>query len=668
MKGRLREEGFSLLMATVHLKLLLLAMVLFSLFSSGAYAAQSVLILDREPSFDISGHFDRYDDGSGKLTLADILDPKNAIAFKHLKGNLNDGYSHKAVWLRFAISRTSRFPAEAWLLLYPSYLDHVTVYLQSGIDPSRASSWHRIQLGDHIPVADRPVPVPDFFVPLSLDLNTPVTIYVRVQTISSLKFGASVSTRTDMIRQAETNLMFQGGYLAIFIVIALLNLIYFLRIKERLFLYFALYALAVSINYLSISGMLSLILPGSAHLLSGYLADIGKGGGILLFSVFLTRLFAEELTLFTGYYLKAMMVIGVLTVQSDSLGFYIEMAPVTSLGVLFLFFVVSWLNFKAIKNNKPGGMFFFTVFGISNLGYFIHFLQLLGLVPLEWWSVNNVHYASLLNIILMTLALAERLRETEKRATAALWESELKNVELATERVATERQQRFLTMVSHEYRTPLAIIRSSLDIMELQKSNQRSQENGEELFKMKRAVHRLVEVMDVSLEKSRLSDSKEREGSERTLLAHFMALESEEIRALWPKRTFIFSIALTEHAINAEQHYLTTALFNLFDNAQKYSPPASPITVECHGEGEGVCIRIRNQSNGILTNEAQELFNKYQRGSNSNNTNGSGLGLWLVREIIHRHHGSVTLEKGDTDVVVTVRLPLADSVESYDNR
>ena len=622
--------------------------------------AATPVILDRLPRVELSGRMERYDDHTEKLTLAEILDPKNAIAFTHLKGNLNDGYSHKAVWLRFTISRTSRFPAEAWLRLYPPYLDHVTAYIQRGVDPSRALSYRQILLGDHIPVTDRPVPDPDFFAPLSLPLEAPVTIYVRLQAISSLNFGASVHTPIDMIRQTDTSILFQGGYLAIVIVIFLLNFIYFMRIKDLLFLYFALYALAVSINYFSISGILTLILPGSAHLISDYLADIGKGGGILLFSVFLTRLFKSELSPFTRHYLRFMAVIGALTVLADPLGFYIEMAPVTSMGVLFLFFVVSWLSYKAVKNNNPGGMIFFIAFGISNLGYFIHFLQLLGLVPLEWWSINNIQYASLLNIVLMTFALAERLRETEKRARAALKESELKSVELATERVATERQQRFLTMVSHEYRTPLAIIRSSLDIMELQMSDQYT-ENSSELDKMKRAVRRLVEVMDVSLEKSRLSDSREKEGTVRTLLAPFMASEVEEVRALWPKRAFLFDISLTDHAINAEQHYLTTALFNLFDNAQKYSLPDSPIEIDCHGEGDEVVIRIRNQCDGILTNEAEQLFRKYQRGSNSNNTNGSGLGLWLVKEIINRHHGTVTLEKSDDHLKVTVRLPLADT-------
>ncbi len=654
------------LVTTILVARLLLAMVVFSLFSFRAHAAQTVVILDREPSLELSGHFAKYDDFSGKLTLADILDPKNAIGFKRLKGNLNDGYSHKAVWLRFTLTRTSRFPAEAWLRFYPLYLDHVTVYIQSGIDPSRPSSWRQIQLGDHIPVADRPVPTLNFFAPLSLPLETPVTIYVRVQTTSSQHFGVSVHTPRDMIRETETNMLFQGGYLAIFIVISLLNFIYFLRIRDRLFLYFALYALAVCVSYISISGILTLILPNSAHLISDYLADTGKGGGILLFSVFLIRLFAEELTPLISHYLRLMAVIGALTVLANPLGFSVEIAPLTSLGVLFLFFVVSWLSYKAVKNNKPEGVIFFLAFGISNFGFVMRFLQLIGLVPLELWNINNVQYASLLNVILMTLALAERLRETEKRAMAALRESELKSVELAMERVATERQQRFLTMVSHEYRTPLSIIRSSLDVMEL-RVNRQYPEKSSDLDKMKRAVRRLVEVMEVSLEKSRLSDSREKEGRVRTLLAPFMASEIEDVRALWPKRTFTFAISLTSHAINAEKHYLATALFNLLDNAQKYSPPDSPIEVDCHGEGGEVVIRVQNQSNDILTNETEQLFKKYQRGSNSRHTNGSGLGLWLVQEIIQRHHGSVRLEKSGDLMVVTVRLPLADTVEKSTN-
>ncbi len=631
---------------------------------SPAVCAATPLVLDRAPSYELAGHIERFDDLSARMTLEEILHPEQRVAFKPLSGNLNDGYSHKAVWLRFTLTRSVSFPAEAWLRFGPPYLDYVTAYIQTGPDPTVASSYRRVRLGDHIPAAERTVRDPDFLAPVFLPEGQAVTVYVRVQSITPLSLTAMVQTEADQVRSTDANILTQGGYLAIVLVIVILNLIFFLRIGDRLFLNFSLFAMALFINDLSISGILILIMPGSLHLVSDFFGDIGMSGAILLFSLFLQRLFAPVMTTPVRMYLEFMAVMAVLNVLAQPIGYYVEVASITSLGVFGLYFVVIWFSIQAVRKQLPGGKIFFVAFAISNLGYFLHFVKLLGLMSIDWWNINHLQFSSLLNIILMTFALAERLRETEKRGMDALREAELRSVELATERVATERQQRFLTMVSHEYRTPLAIIRSSLDIMELQMSDQYP-ENSSELDKMKRAVRRLVEVMDVSLEKSRLSDSREKEGAVRTLLAPFMASEVEEVRALWPKRTFLFDISLTDHAINSEQHYLTTALFNLFDNAQKYSLPDSPIEIDCHGEGDEVAIRIRNQCDGILTNEAEQLFRKYQRGSNSNNTNGSGLGLWLVREIVQRHHGAVTFEKSGDHVMVTVRLPLADSVEKY---
>jgi len=653
---------------TISALMLLLAIVALSLVSSWGHAPQSMVILDREPSLELAGHFDHYDDASGKLTLADILDQKNAISFTPLKGNLNDGYSHKAVWLRFTIFRTSRFPANAWLRLYPPYIDHITACIQTGHDPYSASSYRQIQLGDHIPVAERPIMDTDFLIPLLLPAEKPVTVYVKIQSISSLTFAGSLHTSADMVRQTNINVLLQSGYLTITLVVTLLNLIFFLRVGDRLFLYFSLYAFAIFINYISISGLLSIILPLQVHLFSDYLADLGKGGGILLFSIFFNRLFASELTQYSRLYLKFMTLVGALTILADPLGFYIEMAPITSMSVLILFFLINWLSFKAVKKNKPGSRFFFITLGISNLGYFLHFLKLLGWVPLEWWNINNIQFASLINMVLMTLALIERLRETEKLAMDALRASDLKALALSTklevERVAKERLQQFLAMLSHEYRTPLAIIHSSLDIVELQNKEQLSASNRDELDKMRRSVKRLVEVMDISLEKSRLSDSLEKEKTKRILLEPFMVSELAEIRVLWPKRTFIYSSSLSGHEIMAEPHLFKIALFNILDNAQKYSPSETSIKVDCCEEGGYVVIKIINQDSGIMEDDHEQLFEKYQRGSNSNNTSGSGVGLWLVRTIIEQYHGTVTLENNAQSITVTLRLPLSQAFNS----
>ncbi|MBV5303715.1 MAG: sensor histidine kinase [Chlorobium sp.] len=673
-----QHKRFSTLNSALLTVFLLLALISSGLFSPLACLAEPV-ILDKAPSVELAGHLERYDDLSGKKTFADILNPKISSGFKQLKGSLNDGYSHKAVWLRFTMLRTSQFPSVSWLRLYPPYIDYVTAYILTGNNPASPSSYEQFHLGDHIPVAERPVVDPDFLIPLSLPLEKPVTVYIRVQSISSLTFAAAVYSQAEMIYQTNTNILIQGGYLAITFVIILLNLLFFLRIRDMLFLLFTFYALSVFINYLSISGILSLILPGSVHLLSDYLADLGKGGGILIFSVFLMRLFASVLTPPLRWYLVLIALLGGILTLSNPLGYYIEVAPVLSIAILTLFFVIIWLSFKAVKNKQPAGSLFFVAFSVSNFGYFLHFLKLLGWVSVDWWNINNIQYASLINMIIMTFALTERLRISEKRALFEAQASEQKAVELAkemtvelrqnekrlekalaSERLSVERKSRFLAMLSHEYRTPLAIIRTNLDIFEIKGTDLPSWTKSK-LQRMKHAVTRLVEVMDVSLDCNRLADYHEKEAFKNLQIGPFINAELENIRSLYPERSFVSSGVKDCYEISGESRYLKTALFNILDNARKYSPPDSPITVDIEKEHSEIVIKVRNQGPHISPDDAEHFFEKYHRGINSADTAGAGVGLWLVRQIIEHHRGRITIESCTVGVVTTIHLPLVNA-------
>lgn len=252
-----------------------------------------------------------------------------------------------------------------------------------------------------------------------------------------------------------------------------------------------------------------------------------------------------------------------------------------------------------------------------------------------------------------------------KRSNVALQESERsKSVlvdkleqSLAAEQDTRNAQERFIALISHEYRTPLAIIRGNLDIIELKETGQTG-EYGTELLKMKRAVNRLVEVMDISLEQSRIADAQGKEKLQVIHFTTFMASVLEYVRALWPEYSFISSVPDTSKAVRGEPEHLKTALVNLLDNARKYASSDTPITVNCWIESDDVVISIHNQCNGITEAEEELLFEKYQRGRGSSNTSGVGIGLWLVREIITQHHGTVSLKGDETGVTATVRLPL----------
>jgi K+-sensing histidine kinase KdpD len=354
-------------------------------------------------------------------------------------------------------------------------------------------------------------------------------------------------------------------------------------------------------------------------------------------------------------------------------------APVLSIAILTLFFVIIWLSFKAVKNKQPAGSLFFVAFSVSNFGYFLHFLKLLGWVSVDWWNINNIQYASLINMIIMTFALTERLRISEKRALFEAQASEQKAVELAkemtvelrqnekrlekaleSERLSGERKSRFLAMLSHEYRTPLAIIRTNLDIFEIKGTDLPSWTKSK-LQRMKHAVTRLVEVMDVSLDCNRLADYHEKEAFKNLQIGPFINAELENIRSLYPERSFVSSGLKDCYEISGESRYLKTALFNILDNARKYSPPDSPITVDIEKEHSEIVIKVRNQGPHISPDDAEHFFEKYYRGFNSADTAGAGVGLWLVRQIIEQHRGRITIESCTVGVVTTIHLPLVNA-------
>jgi len=221
-----------------------------------------------------------------------------------------------------------------------------------------------------------------------------------------------------------------------------------------------------------------------------------------------------------------------------------------------------------------------------------------------------------------------------------------------------ERLERFISMVSHEYRTPLAIIRGNLDLIEV-KNQSGKRLIKTEINKIHRAIDRLVEVMEVSMRESRMIEAQGTLETNYVAIAPLIYSQIASFKNMWPDVDIRFSERLDESKVFGEPSQLKLAIYNIVDNARKYSAPGTPVAVDCLKEADEVVISIRNRGTTITREESETLFNKYQRGRNSMNTSGAGLGLWLVKKIIEQHNGTVTLRGFPSGVEVTVRLPVA---------
>lgn len=272
------------------------------------------------------------------------------------------------------------------------------------------------------------------------------------------------------------------------------------------------------------------------------------------------------------------------------------------------------------------------------------------------FSAETITIAGQRNIMLMMTDIT--VQELQQASISQLETAVAERTAQLQEEV--ERLRRFLSMISHEYRTPLAIIRGNLDLINLKNKNAGCS-NEREMNKIARAIDRLVEVMEVSIQESRLLGSQEVLCVTNFPVESAIVSQTEAFRFMWPERTIAYTGTLASTEIFGELGQFKMAIFNLLDNARKYSPPDSTIELEGHVEEDEVCITIRNQGKLITNAECDELFDKYRRGSNAANTGGAGIGLWLVRDIIEHHHGKVTLSVTGKGVEAMIRLPLAGS-------
>lgn len=331
---------------------LILALTLLILLPASLQGGTRTLILDETPSHELSGHLEFYRDPSGTLTLAEILSSKSGIHFQPLSGNLAEGYNRFPVWLRFTVLKTAQFPADAWLRLYPPYLDYLDLYIQTGSNPDKPLSYKRVTLGDHVRGDIHKTMSTDFVTPIALPQEKPVSIYVRLQTTSALTLGGHIHSKEDLTQYTTRTVLFQGGYLGIIIVIGIMNLIFALRVGDRIFLNFSLCNFSLALNYLARGGTINLLLPYDSHLFSDYL--IGCWGVSLMFFSFMVMSFFKTSRMPWIHHLMILVsLLGGLTFFSIPLHLYSEVASITTIAILPLSLAINWLSFNSVlKKNR----------------------------------------------------------------------------------------------------------------------------------------------------------------------------------------------------------------------------------------------------------------------------------------------------------------------------
>ncbi|MBP2303060.1 sensor histidine kinase [Azospirillum picis] len=228
---------------------------------------------------------------------------------------------------------------------------------------------------------------------------------------------------------------------------------------------------------------------------------------------------------------------------------------------------------------------------------------------------------------------------------------------LDRQREQTDRQRRFIRMLSHEVRTPLTVMDGHAYRLIKRGPALSADEVQRRAQTIRTAAARIDGVIASVLTMSAMGTEQMaptlRPVDLRTLLDGLAQAASEGGTVI------SCDLDRLPGHLDADPLLLTQAFENLIGNAIKYAPAASPITVSgaCE-EGEAV-VRITDRGSGIAPPDLPQVFTPYFRGANSRNVPGAGIGLHLVSCVIAAHGGTVSLDsRVGQGTTATIRLPL----------
>lgn len=231
---------------------------------------------------------------------------------------------------------------------------------------------------------------------------------------------------------------------------------------------------------------------------------------------------------------------------------------------------------------------------------------------------------------------------------------------LARERELNELKSEFVSLVSHEFRTPLEIIMSSVDNLQRYQERLPSEKREQLLRTINKAVRRMSGMMEEVLMLGRLETDRVAFNPTMIELGPFCQRVCEEIESATGKHCPIqLEVEADLPVARGDEPMLRHIFANLLSNAVKYSSPDQAVTFTVRREGETAVCRIADRGCGIPVADQKRLFEAFYRGSNVRQIPGTGLGLLIVRRCVDLHEGTIQFESAEGQgTTFIVRLPL----------
>ena len=239
---------------------------------------------------------------------------------------------------------------------------------------------------------------------------------------------------------------------------------------------------------------------------------------------------------------------------------------------------------------------------------------------------------------------------------------------LQKERELSELKSGFVSMTSHEFRNPLAVIQSSAELLERYRHRFSEDKQLTHLHRIQTAAQRMTQMLDDILVLAKAEAGKLEFHPTpvdlvqlcRTLVEDLQLTTHKTLSEALPKQLIAFTCQYQCIPTNVDGKLLRHILSNLLSNALKYSPSGSTVRFDLSCLDNYAVFQIQDRGIGIPPEDQPRLFSSFHRASNVGTIPGTGLGLAIVKQCVDLHRGEITVESEiGQGTTFTVTLPLS---------
>ena len=253
----------------------------------------------------------------------------------------------------------------------------------------------------------------------------------------------------------------------------------------------------------------------------------------------------------------------------------------------------------------------------------------------------------------------QELEERVEQRTFELREAEHSVREaLEKEKELNALKGRFVSMASHEFRTPLSTIMSSVDLIGRYTEGALDGKVEKHVARIRSKVREMTAMLNEFLSLERIEQGQVICAPCEMDIVHVCIELIEELRPLAkPGQAIDYDHQGQERTVTLDRQMLGHVITNLVTNALKYSGEGQPIQLRTQLDRGRLIIAVKDEGIGIPQEDQQHLFGRFFRGGNVTNIQGTGLGLNIVKRYIELLHGSVMFTSRPGATVFTVDLP-----------